>query len=80
MRWVHAMLIPRAQAVPEHDAHWERTLALIEETVFQREDLFAVEGSQSAASGANETILLGRLENGLQHFHTAIEDAPARRD
>lgn len=76
VRWVHAMLIPGAQATPEHDAHWERTLALIEETVFQREDLFAAEGIQAGVrSGANESVTFGRLEGGLQHFHAAIERA-----
>jgi hypothetical protein len=26
-------------------------------------------------SGANDTLVLGRLENGLRHFHAAIERA-----
>ena len=34
VRWVHAMLVPAALATAEHRAHWDRTLALIEETVF----------------------------------------------
>jgi phenylpropionate dioxygenase-like ring-hydroxylating dioxygenase large terminal subunit len=76
VRWVHAMLVPRARATPEHAVHWERTLALIEETVFQREDLFAAEGIQEGfRSGANEAITLGRLEGSVQHFHATIERA-----
>jgi len=78
VRWTHAMLIPAPQADPEHDAHWERTFALIEETVFQREDLFAAEGIQGGLrSGANEAITLGRLEGSVQHFHATIESALA---
>ncbi len=76
VRWVHSMLIPAAEATPERDAHWERTLALIEETVFQREDLFAAEGIQAGlCSGANEGLLLGRLEGSVRHFHATIERA-----
>jgi glycine betaine catabolism A len=76
VRWVHAMLIPEALAGAEHHAHWDRTLALIEETVFQREDLFAAEGIQAGLrSGANEAITFGRLEQALRHFHGTIERA-----
>ena len=48
--------------------------ALIEETVFQREDLFAAEGIQAGiASGANARVTFGRLEGALAHFHATIE-------
>jgi glycine betaine catabolism A len=74
VRWVHAMLVPRALA--DRRAHWDRTLALIEETVFQREDLFAAEGIQEGLrSGANETVTFGGLEYALRHFHQTIERA-----
>ncbi len=76
LRWVHSMLVPASQAGPEHAAHWDRTLALIEETVFQREDLVAAEGIQAGVtSGANASILFGRLEGALAHFHATIERA-----
>ena len=76
VRWVHAMLVPRALA--DRRAHWDRTLALIEETVFQREDLFAAEGIQAGLrSGANDTVTFGRLEFALRHFHQTIERALA---
>ena len=56
-----------------HRDHWDKTLGLIEETVFQREDLFAAEGIQAGLrSGANAVVTLGRLEHGLGHFHDAI--------
>jgi phenylpropionate dioxygenase-like ring-hydroxylating dioxygenase large terminal subunit len=78
VRWVHSMLVPAAQSGPEHAQHWDRTLALIEETVFQREDLVAAEGIQAGiASGANASIVFGRLEGALQHFHATIERALA---
>ena len=76
VRWVHAMLIPAARATDEDAPHWERTLALIEETVFQREDLFAAEGIQAGLrSGANEAVTFGRLEGSVHHFHATIERA-----
>jgi phenylpropionate dioxygenase-like ring-hydroxylating dioxygenase large terminal subunit len=78
VRWVHSMLVPATQAGPEHASHWDRTLALIEDTVFQREDLVAAEGIQAGvASGANATVTFGRLEGALHHFHTTIERALA---
>jgi phenylpropionate dioxygenase-like ring-hydroxylating dioxygenase large terminal subunit len=76
LRWVHSMLVPASMAGPEHAAHWDRTLALIEDTVFQREDLVAAEGIQAGvASGANASILFGRLEGALAHFHAEVERA-----
>jgi phenylpropionate dioxygenase-like ring-hydroxylating dioxygenase large terminal subunit len=76
VRWVHSMLVQEALAGPEHAPHWDRTLALIEETVFQREDLVAAEGIQAGvAAGANTTVLFGRLEGALHHFHAAVERA-----
>jgi phenylpropionate dioxygenase-like ring-hydroxylating dioxygenase large terminal subunit len=78
VRWVHAMLIPASQATDDRRAHWDKTLALIEETVFQREDLFAAEGIQTGVrSGANEVVTFGRLEYVLRHFHAAIDRALA---
>jgi phenylpropionate dioxygenase-like ring-hydroxylating dioxygenase large terminal subunit len=74
VRWVHSMLVPATQAGSEYASHWDRTLALIEETVFQREDLFAAEGIQAGiASGANARVTFGRLEGALAHFHATIE-------
>ncbi|MBI3770720.1 MAG: aromatic ring-hydroxylating dioxygenase subunit alpha [Deltaproteobacteria bacterium] len=74
VRWVHAMLVPSAVATEDRRPHWDRTLALIEETVFQREDLFAAEGIQTGLrSGANQSVTFGRLESALHHFHATIE-------
>jgi phenylpropionate dioxygenase-like ring-hydroxylating dioxygenase large terminal subunit len=76
VRWMHAMLIPASEATEQRCAHWEKTLTLIEETVFQREDLFAAEGIQAGVrSGANDVVTFGRLEFVLRHFHTTIDQA-----
>jgi len=65
-----------ARSTPERAAHWEKTFNLIEETVFQREDLFAAEGIQAGVrSGANDVVTFGRLEFVLRHFHTTIDQA-----
>jgi len=78
VRWVHAMLIPEALATEDRRAHWDKTLTLIEETVFQREDLFAAEGIQAGVrSGANEHVTFGRLEYVLRHFHEQLDRALA---
>lgn len=76
LRWVHQMLIPADQAGPEQEAHWENTFQLIEQTVFQAEDLFAAEGIQAGLnSGANQTITIGRLEHAIAGFHRIVDEA-----
>lgn len=75
-RWSHAMLIPRAKSSPEWTSHWEKTMGLMEQTVFQKEDLYAAEGIQEGlASGANERMTLGKFEYLLGEFHRNIEKA-----
>ncbi|MGH8530747.1 MAG: aromatic ring-hydroxylating oxygenase subunit alpha [Nevskiales bacterium] len=76
LRWVHQMVIPRAQHTAARQAHWEKTFNLIEQTVFQREDLFAAEGIQAGLrSGANKYLTVGRLEHPIRDFHAAIQHA-----
>ena len=73
-RWSHAMLIPRAKSSPDWTPHWDKTMNLLEERVFQKEDLYAAEGiQQGVASGANTHFNLGTLENLLAQFHRNIE-------
>lgn len=75
-RWSHAMYIPRAKSAPDWTPHWEKTMGLLEETVFQKEDLYAAEGIQEGfKSGANEWLTFGRLEVLLGEFHRNIEAA-----
>ena len=76
LRWVHHMLVPRREHTPERQPHWEKTLNLIENTVFQREDLYAAEGIQAGLrSGANQVLRTGRLEYTLRIFHDNIQKA-----
>lgn len=80
-RWSHAMLIPRAKSSPDWTPHWEKTMGLLEKTVFQKEDLYAAEGIQEGlSSGANEVVTFGKLEFLLGEFHrniaTAVEAKP----
>ena len=75
-RWSHAMLIPREKSTPDWMPHWEKTLALMEQRVFQKEDLHAAEGIQSGiASGANRHMTFGRLEPLLGAFHEHVRAA-----
>lgn len=75
-RWSHAMLIPRTKSTPDWMPHWEKTMVLLEERVFQKEDLHAAEGIQAGiASGANRHMTFGRLEPLLAAFHEQIRIA-----
>ena len=81
-RWSHAMLIPKAKSSPDWTPHWEKTIALLEQQVFQKEDLYAAESIQSGiASGVNRHMTFGRLETLLGGFHeqvrAAVEDRPS---
>lgn len=57
------MLIPSEQHVPGREAHWKKTLKLIE-------------GMQAGLrSGANEHMRLGRLEYMIGYFHQRLAEA-----
>lgn len=73
MRWSHAMLIPRAKSAADWTPHWEKTMALLEQQVFQKEDLHAAEAIQAGLpSGANRDLTFGRLEPLLGAFHEQL--------
>lgn len=73
VRWVHHMLVPQAE-LESGRAHWDKSFDLIENGVFQSEDLYAAEGIQAGlASGANARLNFGRLEFHLGNLHHAIE-------
>ena len=72
--WDHEMLIPEADDTEEMRGHWQKSFELMEEAVFQKEDIAAAESIQAGLrSGANEVFSLGRFEFMIQHFHDDIE-------
>jgi len=84
LRWTHRMLIPADRATPDWTPHWEKTFRLIEEGVFQKEDIACAIGIQQGfASGANAHLTAGRAEQGIGWFHShvarALAPAPAAR-
>lgn len=78
VRWVHTMLIPPERSGDDWTAHWEKTFALIEQTVFQQEDIATAMAIQRGlASGANPAFHLGRLEHEVLRFHRGVDAAIA---
>ncbi|MDM0056588.1 aromatic ring-hydroxylating oxygenase subunit alpha [Variovorax fucosicus] len=76
IRWVHTMLIPPDRTGEDWTAHWEKSFRLIEQTVFQQEDIAtAVAIQRGLSSGANTDFHLGRLEHEVLRFHRGIDDA-----
>ncbi|MEP6874858.1 MAG: aromatic ring-hydroxylating dioxygenase subunit alpha [Burkholderiales bacterium] len=76
VRWVHTMLIPPDRAGDDWNAHWEKTFRLIEQTVFQQEDIAtAVAIQRGLASGANVGLHAGRLEHEVLRFHGGVDAA-----
>jgi phenylpropionate dioxygenase-like ring-hydroxylating dioxygenase large terminal subunit len=78
VRWVHTMLIPSERSGDEWTAHWEKTFRLIEQTVFQKEDIAtAVAIQRGLGSGANAGLRAGRLESDVLRFHRHVDAAIA---
>jgi glycine betaine catabolism A len=67
----HAMLVPAARA--GDDDHWAKSWALIEQTVFQREDLWVCEQVQRGLADTTDHLLFGALEHGIAWFHAELD-------
>lgn len=76
LRWTHRMLIPADKATPDWAPHWEKTFRLIEQGVFQKEDIHcAVNIQKGLKTGANQHITVGRIEQALAWFHEDVRRA-----
>ena len=76
LRWTHRMVIPREKSGPDWAAHWDKTFKLIEQGVFQKEDIHtAVQIQRGLKSGANAHLSVGRMESGVGWFHAQIHHA-----
>jgi glycine betaine catabolism A len=74
--FVHTMLIPEMPTEQKAEEHWRRSFELIDTNVFNSEDLVVCEQIQRGLrSGANEALIVGRLEQNLRRFHSSIETA-----
>lgn len=72
-RWTHRMLVPRERTTPDWLPHWDKTSRLIEQGVFQKEDIRCAIGiQQGLRSGANRFLTAGRMEQALDWFHTSV--------
>ena len=72
--FAHSMLTSQAPTSEEQRDHFRRSFQLIDQGVFQAEDIFVSEGAQQGMrSGANETLLFGGLEDSAVMFHDIIE-------
>ena len=74
--FVHTMLIPEMPTEQKAEEHWQRSFELIDTDVFNSEDLVVCEQIQRGLrSGANEALIVGRLEQNLRRFHLSIDAA-----
>ena len=72
--FVHTMLTPHQPANDEERDHFQRSFKLIDEGVFAAEDLFVATGAQAGlASGTNDYLTFGGLEEAAVRFHQLIE-------
>lgn len=71
--FAHTMLTPKPPASDREQDHFLRSFKLIDEGVFQAEDIFVSEGAQAGMrSGANTDLLFGGLEEAAIKFHDII--------
>ena len=79
LSWTHRMLIPADRATADWAPHWAKTFRLIEEGVFQKEDIACAIGIQRGMkSGANRYVTAGRAEQGIGWFHADVAAAIGR--
>ena len=75
LRWTHRMLIPRDKATADWTPHWEKTFRLIEQGVFQKEDIqCAVDIQKGLKTGANAHLTAGRVEQALAWYHSSVQE------
>lgn len=78
VRVVHRMLVAREPEDDESRVRLEKSFKHIQEEVFEKEDLSIAESIQSTlSSGANSSVLVGGLEEGMRLFHVARDRAIA---
>ena len=71
--FVHSMLVPHPPASEKEKAHFERSFTMIDQGVFEAEDIFVSVGTQRGLrSGANTHLLFGALEESAVVFHDRI--------
>ncbi len=71
--FAHSMLTPAAPSSAKERDHFARSFKLIDQGVFQAEDIFVSEGAQRGMrSGANTQLLFGGLEESAVQFHQTI--------
>ena len=72
--FAHTMLTPQPPESDEQRDHFRRSFQLIDQGVFQAEDIFVSVGAQKGMrSGANTDLLFGGLEESAIRFHEIIE-------
>lgn len=77
--YVHTLLTPHAPRDEKERAHYERSFDLIENGVFQAEDLDVSLRAQAAfEGGALWPMTLGAMEQAMAEFHHIVDEAIAR--
>jgi len=78
LSWTHRMLVPQDRMTADWTPHWEKTFALIQQGVFEKEDIAcAIAIQRGLKSGANRHLTAGRAEQGVGWFHAEVERALA---
>jgi Rieske 2Fe-2S family protein len=74
--FAHTMLTPRLPESDKERDHFYRSFELIDQGVFQAEDIHVSEGAQKGlASGANSSLKFGGFEAAAADFHRILDEA-----
>lgn len=72
--FAHTMLTPNPPESDKERDHFQRSFELIDQGVFQAEDIFvSVAAQKGMHSGANESLLFGGLEEAAIRFHKIVK-------
>ena len=73
--FIHSMLVDELPTTDKGVSHFDRSFELIDQGVFQSEDIFVCEGAQQGMkSGANKELVFGGHESALTCFHEALAE------
>lgn len=74
--FTHTMLTAKPPTSEKEKAHFQRSFTMIDEGVFEAEDIYVSEGTQRGLrSGANSHLLFGAFEKTAVDFHQKLNTA-----
>ncbi|HAU66896.1 MAG TPA: hypothetical protein DCW52_00705 [Gammaproteobacteria bacterium] len=73
--WRHMLLVPEQPTTDAAKAHYDKTLAVLDQTTYEKEDMWASEQIQEGINaGAIDELLLAKHEQNIKHFSDLVSE------